>query len=406
MAAGLTHDIVDYCVSNGSPVYVCALDAEGAFDGIPHAVMFSKAMGVVPTLYWRLLVYWYSRLVVYIKWGQHMGDAIFICKGTRQGGLSSPFIFNLLYQDMVNSLSNMTCGIAINGVTYNLCCYADDLLLCSLTVTGLQKLKDEANMNITTHGLCFNPTKTKCVTFGKCLFSERKWELDGVHLDEVDHVIHLGVVLANNATSHARIKATRRAFYALQGAGLCVNGTNPDTITHIYSTAVRPVLLYGLECVYQTKSIMHEVETVQSKLLKAALGLKRYCRSTPLLQALKIQHIYKSVEIQELVLFRSMLLSSSRSYQFYRFLLSQKLKGTKSSPRNILARISSTCDRYEISLVKYICNEQYITTMKSSIKKYAEDGIADSISFMLQNLSSQTRPVINALLSSFWCHNI
>jgi hypothetical protein len=146
---------------------------------------------------------------------------------------------------------------------------------------------------------------------------------------------------------------------------------------------------------------MHEVETVQSKLLKAALGLKRYCRSTPLLQALKIQHIYKSVEIQELVLFRSMLLSSSRSYQFYRFLLSQKLKGTKSSPRNILARISSTCDRYEISLVKYICNEQYITTMKSSIKKYAEDGIADSISFMLQNLSSQTRPVINALLSPF-----
>ncbi len=62
MAAALTHDIIDYCVSNGSPVYVCALDAEGAFDGIPHAVT-----GVVPTLYWRLLVYWYSRLVVYIK---------------------------------------------------------------------------------------------------------------------------------------------------------------------------------------------------------------------------------------------------------------------------------------------------------------------------------------------------
>ena len=58
MAAALTHDVIDYCNHNKSPVYVCALDAEAAFDGIAHAVMFSKAIDVVPMLYWRMLVFW------------------------------------------------------------------------------------------------------------------------------------------------------------------------------------------------------------------------------------------------------------------------------------------------------------------------------------------------------------
>ena len=76
---------------------------------------------------------------------------------TRQG-MSSPLIFNLLYQDLVSDLSEMHCGIAINNITYNLCCYVDDLLLCSLSVTGLQKL---------INGLRINPTKTKCVAYGR-----------------------------------------------------------------------------------------------------------------------------------------------------------------------------------------------------------------------------------------------
>ena len=40
MAASLTHDVISYFVSHGSPVYACSLDAEGAFDALPHPVIF------------------------------------------------------------------------------------------------------------------------------------------------------------------------------------------------------------------------------------------------------------------------------------------------------------------------------------------------------------------------------
>ena len=61
MAAALTYDIIDYRMNNKSPVYVCALDAEAAFDGIPHVIMFSKAIDVVTELCWRMCsgtAYW------------------------------------------------------------------------------------------------------------------------------------------------------------------------------------------------------------------------------------------------------------------------------------------------------------------------------------------------------------
>ena len=50
MAASLTHDVINYFVSHGSPVYACSLDAEGAFDALPHPVIFYKAIDVIPDI--------------------------------------------------------------------------------------------------------------------------------------------------------------------------------------------------------------------------------------------------------------------------------------------------------------------------------------------------------------------
>ena len=40
------HDVIGYRMTNGSPVYVCVIDAKGAFDAIPHAIFFFKSSGL------------------------------------------------------------------------------------------------------------------------------------------------------------------------------------------------------------------------------------------------------------------------------------------------------------------------------------------------------------------------
>ena len=79
----ITYDVFNYCVSRGSPVYICSLDAESAFDGIPYCVLFSKAMGNISIMYWRMLIYWYRNLVVQIKWNNELSGIIIINKGIR-----------------------------------------------------------------------------------------------------------------------------------------------------------------------------------------------------------------------------------------------------------------------------------------------------------------------------------
>ena len=65
------------------------------------------------------MVHWYRSITVRIKWNGKLSDSIKVCKGTRQGGLSSPFLFNLFHQDLINELSNSADGITIKKLSYN-----------------------------------------------------------------------------------------------------------------------------------------------------------------------------------------------------------------------------------------------------------------------------------------------
>ena len=142
----------------------------------------------------------------------------------------------------------MKCGICIGSKNYNVFCYADDIMLTSLTSTGLQSLINAANKYISSHGLKFNPNKTTCTTFGtNHLTSLPTWHICHNILTETKQVTYLGTVLSNDVFPHmdARIKAVRGAFYGLQGAGLCKNRVNASTLRHIFNTALHPVLLFG-----------------------------------------------------------------------------------------------------------------------------------------------------------------
>ena len=75
-ATCMAHDVSEYCVANGSPVYICSLVAEMAFDGIPHDVFLLKAMNVLSDPSWNLLYYWNSNMSIQIKWDNHIGKII------------------------------------------------------------------------------------------------------------------------------------------------------------------------------------------------------------------------------------------------------------------------------------------------------------------------------------------
>ena len=327
-AVALAHDISSYFVNNGSQVYMCNLDAKGAFDALPFPVIFSKLYHVLPEMCWKILYNWYHKIKVQIKWNK-MGKPIKMCKGTKQGGLSSPFIFNIFYKELLDILEIQEGGISIGNRKYNVICYADDLLLLSSTVTGLQGLINKANTYIVNHGLRFNPNKTKCIINGKNPFiKDPKWYINESELEVVEHINFLGRVLGNNCSKYhsaSRISSCRKSFYALQHVGLCEKGLSIDAAMYIWTSICKTSLLYGCNALYLKKTDLNDIEKLQAKLVKCILGLKPFYKSTKLLQALKLNKCINLIECDNISLLNRIMNSNSAAREFYLYVLKKNV---------------------------------------------------------------------------------
>ena len=69
-------------------------------------------------MHWKLLYNWYNNITVQIKW-KVLGKEIVIGKGTRQGGLTSTFLFNLFYKDLIEKLAEHEGGILNASYRFN-----------------------------------------------------------------------------------------------------------------------------------------------------------------------------------------------------------------------------------------------------------------------------------------------
>ena len=81
MATVLAHDVGAYSNASGSSVFYCSLDAEAAFDALPHSVLLEKAIDIVPGLHWRILFFWYKNVCVAIKSNMTVGNLIQVNRG-------------------------------------------------------------------------------------------------------------------------------------------------------------------------------------------------------------------------------------------------------------------------------------------------------------------------------------
>ena len=92
MCSSVLHDVSTYCTAIGSSVYMCSLDAQGAFGAIPIPVLLHGTMNVLPDSCWQTLYYWYHNMSVQIRWANRLGKSIAVERGTKEGGFFQFFV--------------------------------------------------------------------------------------------------------------------------------------------------------------------------------------------------------------------------------------------------------------------------------------------------------------------------
>ena len=92
----LLKEVIDYITSHNSPMFICFMDASNAFDRVSHWILFKKlVLRGVPLIFIRLIVHWYRSQHVCVKWGSVVSSNLTVLNGVRQGGILSPWFFNI-----------------------------------------------------------------------------------------------------------------------------------------------------------------------------------------------------------------------------------------------------------------------------------------------------------------------
>ena len=276
---------------------MCTLDAEKCFDSINHVSLLYKLINVLEINHWMLLHRWYSNLQGVVRWNGNYSCPFRITRGTRQGSLLSPYLFNVFIKDLCNELQLCHQGLSIDRFKFNNVTYADDITLMCSSITGLQSLIDICVAYSLKWHFKFNPEKSKCMTIGKNLFNSKpRWYLgDRVLLANVEALDILGVSFNTKGSSSNhisnRISKCRQSFYGLRDAGMSYPGADVSIKKHLWTTICQPTLLYGMECVALSKTILSQLETVQSNHIKQSLGLNKSARSSYLLDSLQLPRV-------------------------------------------------------------------------------------------------------------------
>ena len=345
MACNAINDVISFCNFNNSPVFICSMDAAKCFDSIWHDGLFYKLRERIPLSHWVFLYKWYSSMNAIVKWNSQCSASFPVQRGTKQGSILSPTLFNIFIDDLITELSQSDTGIMVGNYLFNSVAYADDIDLLSLTTCDLQNLIDICFNYAKLWRFSFGIKKTKCMVAGRNLLkSIPTWHLGQQKIDTVDSLEILGVTFSSSLSANEhiekRIQSSRRAMYSLSGIGCSYpGGLSSDVKAHLWKTIGVPSLVYGVESINVTSSSKKRMECTQASTVKRIVGIRNRSHHTHLLHALNVPQISTIVSNNVLSLWHRIFNVPSPARSICAKLLSDFMLSDQLIPGTLLHRV-------------------------------------------------------------------
>ena len=175
------------------------MDMKKVFVTVQHSFLFQKLLDRgFPCTYVRLLMVMYGRQYANVKWNGNTSANFPIKNGVKQGAVLSAILFCIYINDLFNELRRKKSGCWIKNQFCGMLGYADDIMLISPTLEGLQDMINDCATYMSQHNLAFstNPDpkkcKTKCLAFTAVKREFKSLKMNGNDLPWVSAAKHLG----------------------------------------------------------------------------------------------------------------------------------------------------------------------------------------------------------------------
>ena len=280
--AFILNGIIEKYKANKKPLYICYVDFKSAFDHINRSALLYKLRkrGVSGKML-RILKDMFAKAKSSAKWGGYVSETFNNLYGVLQGGVTSPTLFNMFLEDLVNFL-DVTCGVKMGDMMIAYLLFADDLVLISDTAEGLQKQIGGLYEFCRKWHMIVNLTKTKICVFNvsKKVLADYHFYYNGKEIEITDQYKYVGIIFSapknNFRKAHEHLaNQARKAIHAIYKMSRdSIGDLSPWLKLKTFDAQVLPILEYGTE-IWSTGSTISALESVQLKYLKQILGVKQ-----------------------------------------------------------------------------------------------------------------------------------
>jgi hypothetical protein len=182
-----------------------------------------------------------------------------VSSGVHEGSPLSPLLFIIFIAGLTRHLQEKHDGDGairlVDGTRLYCLLYADDVLLVSLSPSGLQKLVDETCRFFADMGLTVNPGKSDIVIFldrprETHRLNLESFDIAGLSKESLTEAKYLGVIFQNNGTWQEQMNATLTRCRMARGRCQVICATlgfaKPGPMIQTYDTFVSSVYRYSL----------------------------------------------------------------------------------------------------------------------------------------------------------------
>lgn len=239
-------------------MYACFLDAQKAFDAADYCKIFRLLLlRGIPSSVVHLILKWYEGTDVRVHWNGAVSTTSFtINHGVRQGGLLSPALFSVLYDELLDALELSGEGCIHRRRYYGAIAYADDLALLAPSATALRRMLTICEAWSIRNHIRFNPSKSSILIFSVTRGQPHPIPLSvtlfGQQIPVVNEVLHLGHRITFSLDDSAELmriaKAFNRQFHGFLSRFCDLR--HKDVLIPLYQTYCSS--FYGLESTFQT----------------------------------------------------------------------------------------------------------------------------------------------------------
>lgn len=190
--------VVEHCNQNQIDSILISYDYWKAFDSVSYASLYHvlNFFNFGPHFI-EMLKILHNDMSAYVTNNGHWSKEVKIGRGLRQGGITSPFLFIVLFQTLGSRVlqNDKIEGISINGVTIKIAQYADDMWTpMKFSQDSFDEMMYELDLFQMAMGLTINYDKTEILRLGSLKNSDAKlvtakplkWTNDSIRILGID----------------------------------------------------------------------------------------------------------------------------------------------------------------------------------------------------------------------------